>query len=413
MTTLTSPAVNPAQRSRSGLIGQTLGHPLASFHLVIAIGAVLIGFGVVMVSSASSVVAQSNYGDAYHFGKRQLLFALIGLVLAWLLSRLGSDWLRRLAWPALALAMVLLMLSILTPLGVEVSGNRNWLRFGPSWTQFQPSEFAKLALIVLGARLLADRRRDLNDMRQWFGFLAAGGLLAGLVLFQKDLGTASVIGLMVLGMAFMAGAPARLLGAVLIVVAAGVGILTRIQPNRMNRIAAWLHPSSDPLGANYQPNHGLYALASGGWWGQGLGASKQKWGLLSASHTDYILAVIGEELGLAGSLTVIFLFFALGYLGLRVALRSDDPFNRVVAVGVAVWFSVQAFINIAVVLRLSPVLGVTLPLVSYGGSSLIATTMGLGLLVGCARAEPEAQRALAERRIGSGRVTSVFSRGRQ
>ncbi|MDR1213372.1 MAG: putative lipid II flippase FtsW [Propionibacteriaceae bacterium] len=410
MTTLPSPTVDTAQRAKGGLISQTLGHPLASFHLIIAIGAVLVGFGVVMVASASSVIAQSNFGDAYHYGKRQLQFALAGLVLAWLLSRLTTKWLRRLAWPSLALALALLMLSILTPLGVEVSGNRNWLRFGPA--QFQPSEFAKLALIVFGAHLLANRRKALDDMRQWLGFLAAGGLVAGLVLFQKDLGTASVIGLMVLGMAFMAGAPGRLLGAVLIVVAAGVGILTRIQPNRMNRIAAWLNPASDPLGANYQPNHGLYALASGGWWGQGLGASKQKWGLLSASHTDYILAIIGEELGLAGTLTVIFLFFALGYLGLRVALRSDEPFNRLVAVGVAVWFSVQALINIAVVLRLSPVLGVTLPLVSYGGSSLIATIMGLGLLVGCARAEPEARRALAERRIGSGRVTSVFSRGR-
>ncbi|MDR1388108.1 MAG: putative lipid II flippase FtsW [Propionibacteriaceae bacterium] len=410
-TTLPSPAPTDAQRPRNTLIGQTLGHPLADFHLVVAIGAVLIGFGIVMVSSASSVTAQAMFGDPYHFGKRQTLFALVGLAAAWLLSRLDSRLLRRLAWPALALAMVLLMLTF-TSLGVEVSGNRNWLRFGPSWTQFQPSEFAKLALIVWGARFLADRRQWLDDMRQWFAFLLAGGLVAGLVLFQKDLGTASVIGLMILGTIFMAGAPARLVLAIGALAAAGVGLLSLLQPYRMHRLSAWLRPDSDPMGANYQPNHGLYALASGGWWGQGLGASKQKWGLLTASHTDYILAIVGEELGLAGTLTVIFLFFALGYLGLRVAMRSEDHFLRFVATGVTIWFVCQAVVNIAVVFRLSPVLGVTLPLVSYGGSSLIATTMGIGLLVGCARQEPEASRALAERRVGSGRVTSIFGRRR-
>jgi len=178
--------------------------------------------------------------------------------------------------------------------------------------------------------------------------------------------------------------------------------------NRMSRILGFFDPAADIEGVNQQPLRGIYALASGGWWGLGLGQSKQKWGMLAAAHTDYVFAIIGEELGLVGSAATIGLFAILGYAALRIAKRSDDAFSRNLSVGIGAWFVLQAMVNIAVVLRLVPVMGVTLPLVSYGGSSLLATIATVGLLVACARNEPAARRVLARRKQpAKARVTTV------
>ena len=378
-------------------ISAALDHPLFDYHLVIAASAVLLCLGLLMVISSSSVIAAAQTGNPYYFGERQLIFAVIGLMGAAVLALLPEKVLRGLSLPALLMAIVLIILTF-TPLGVSVAGNNNWVSLGPSWTQFQPSEFAKLAIILWGAKDLAARRKHLNDIRQWLVYILASFTIVGLVVLQKDQGTAMVMAAMVILVLIAAGAPWRLLVGLIGMAAAGVVGLIIIQPYRMDRIWAFLNPDTDLLGMNLQPRRSIYALASGGWFGQGLGSSRQKWGLLAEAHTDYIFAIIGEELGLLGTLTVIALFVALAWAGIRIGSRSSSPFYRLVAMGVVAWFTVQAFVNIAVAIRAIPVMGVTLPMISYGGSSLMANLFAVGLLAGCARREPEAERVFLSRK---------------
>jgi cell division protein FtsW len=383
-----------------------MDHPLFDYRLLIVVAAVLLCLGLLMVISSSSVIAAATYQDPYYFGKRQLIFAGIGLLGAFFLSRCSEKLVRYVAWPALFLAALLIVLTIFTPLGIDVAGNRNWMSFGPSWTQFQPSEFAKLAIIIWGANDLANKRRVLVDMRQWLTYLCATLLLVGLVLIQKDAGTAMVMAAIIIIVMVAVGAPWRLLAGFGISAVGAMAIMVLLEPYRMQRILAFLRPDSDPLGYNLQARRGIYALASGGWFGQGLGSSRQKWGLLTEAHTDYIFAIIGEELGLLGTLTVILLFLILTAVGLRIALKSKSLFSKYVAIGVVAWFAAQAFANIAVAIRLIPVLGIPLPMISYGGSSLMANLFALGLLAGCARREPHAAQVFLTRKAKP-KVTTI------
>ncbi|HEY8662633.1 MAG TPA: putative lipid II flippase FtsW [Propionibacteriaceae bacterium] len=407
MTVLTSPRTVRTESRNKGLIRHALDTPLASLYLVLTTTGLLIGLGVLMVLSASSVYAEVNYGDPYYFAKRQVMFLVIGLGAAWLLTRVSPRLLRSLGWPALIITLILLMLTF-TPLGVTVNGNRNWVQFGSSWTRLQPSEFAKLALLLWGADQLTRKEKLLDRPKELVPYLMFSGAVIGLVLLQKDVGTAMVLSLMVSLVLFLAGTPLRLL----VAGASGAGLLiagmTVFSPNRMSRIIGFLNPTSDSEGINAQPLQAMYALASGGWWGVGLGNSKQKWGMLVEAHSDYVFAVIGEEFGLVGTIVVIFLFAVLVATAFRIAARSDNPFCRHVSAGIGAWFLIQAALNMAVVLRLLPVVGVTLPFVSYGGSSLLATMAAVGLLVSCARQEPAARKVLARRRGASkARVTAV------
>jgi len=407
MTVLTSPRTVRTESRNKGLIRHALDTPLASLYLVLTTTGLLIGLGVLMVLSASSVYAEVNYGDPYYFAKRQVMFLVIGLGAAWLLTRVSPRLLRSLGWPALIITLILLMLTF-TPLGVTVNGNRNWVQFGSSWTRLQPSEFAKLALLLWGADQLTRKEKLLDRPKELVPYLMFSGAVIGLVLLQKDVGTAMVLSLMVSLVLFLAGTPLRLL----VAGASGAGLLiagmTVFSPNRMSRIIGFLNPTSDSEGINAQPLRAMYALASGGWWGVGLGNSKQKWGMLVEAHSDYVFAVIGEEFGLVGTIVVIFLFAVLVATAFRIAARSDNPFCRHVSAGIGAWFLIQAALNMAVVLRLLPVVGVTLPFVSYGGSSLLATMAAVGLLVSCARQEPAARKVLARRRSASkARVTAV------
>lgn len=407
MTVLTSPRTVRTESRNKGLIRHALDTPLASLYLVLTTTGLLIGLGVLMVLSASSVYAEVNYGDPYYFAKRQVMFLVIGLGAAWLLTRVSPRLLRSLGWPALIITLILLMLTF-TPLGVTVNGNRNWVQFGSSWTRLQPSEFAKLALLLWGADQLTRKEKLLDRPKELVPYLMFSGAVIGLVLLQKDVGTAMVLSLMVSLVLFLAGTPLRLL----VAGASGAGLLiagmTVFSPNRMSRIIGFLNPTSDSEGINAQPLRAMYALASGGWWGVGLGNSKQKWGMLVEAHSDYVFAVIGEEFGLVGTIVVIFLFAVLVATAFRIAARSGNPFCRHVSAGIGAWFLIQAALNMAVVLRLLPVVGVTLPFVSYGGSSLLATMAAVGLLVSCARQEPAARKVLARRRSASkARVTAV------
>lgn len=381
-----------------GWLRSVLDRPMTSYQLVLGSVALLLILGLMMVLSASSVSAYVNFhGDSYYYLKRQALFVAAGIIAAVVMMRIPISALRALSWIGVGLALVLLTLTY-TPLGQTINGNQNWLYLGSATFAIQPAEFAKLAMIVWGADVLTRKQRLLDrPMHLLVPYLPVSGLLILLVVFQGDAGTAVVMAAIVAGVLFIVGAPMRVLGLLGGAGALGVIGLFVTSPNRMRRLAAFLNPAADLNGANDQANAGLEAIASGGWWGVGLGASRQKWGSLPEAHTDFIFAVLGEEFGLFGSLVVLGLFLVLGYAGIRIATRSDDPFARYVAGGITTWFMVQALINLAVVLRLLPIAGVPLPLVSYGGSSLIANMLAVGLLLGCARREPAARKVLAKR----------------
>lgn len=383
------------QRRRTGLVVEWLAHPQASFYLVLIPTVVLLALGVVMVLSASSVYAFTQWHDAYYFVKRQLVFLALGGAMAVVLVRLSPSRLKLVAWGLLAGSLLLQLLTF-TPLGHSMNGNTNWVHFG-TWFGVQPSELAKLAIVMWGADVLARKHKKLSDPRHLLvPFLPVSLLLIALVVLQDDLGTGMIMGALVLLTLWYVGASPKVILGLIATVGAGVVVMVFASQNRMNRIFGFFNPSLDTYGVNHQPAKAIYALATGGWWGVGLGAGRQKWSGLVESHTDYVLAVIGEELGLVGTLIVLALFLALGYAGFRIALRSDDRFCRYLAAGITSWFMVQALLNIAVVLRLVPVLGVPLPLLSYGGSALMANLMALGVLLACARNEPDA-RAYAKR----------------
>jgi cell division protein FtsW len=386
-----------ARSSTAAWLRTVLDRPMTSYHLVLGSSAILLALGLLMVLSASSVSAYVNHRDSYYFVKRQAIFLGIGVVGAFVIMKLSQNTLRVLSWFGIALAMILLILTY-TPLGISVQGNRNWLYIGSESYAIQPSEFAKLAMIIWGADLLARKQRLLDQPKHLLiPYLPVCGVLILLVVFQGDAGTAVVMAAIVAGVLWIVGAPLRVLGALSAAGLAGVIALFASSPVRMRRLTAFLDPSAHLNGANDQANAGMYAIASGGWWGVGLGASRQKWGSLPEAHTDFIFAVMGEELGLFGSLIVLALFGVLGYAGLRVASRSDDEFSRYAAGGVIVWFIVQSLINLAVVLRMIPIAGVPLPLLSYGGSALISSLLAIGVLLSCARREPAARKLLDRR----------------
>ena len=383
-----------AKPGRLDWIKITLDKPLASFHLVLASAGMLVALGLMMVLSSSSVYARQMTDDAYYYFKRQAVFLVVGLIAAFVVTKMSRPMLRVLGWVALFVSAGLLILTY-TSLGREVNGNRNWLELGHPLLTLQPSEFAKLAMIIWAADVLARKDKLLDQPKHLLiPFLPVTGLMVLLVVFQGDAGTAVVMAAIVAGILWIVGAPMRIFLTLGVVGAAGVVGLFVTSPNRMTRLLAFLNPGTDIDGSNLQATVAMHGIASGGWWGVGLGASRQKWGSLPEAHTDFIFAVIGEELGLFGSLAVLAMFLVLGYAGLRIAARSDQKFYRYLAAGVTSWFMFQALFNLGVVLRMLPIAGVPLPLLSYGGSALMANVVAVGLLIACARNEPAARRLL-------------------
>ena len=373
-----------------------LARPLTSYYLLLGASALLLTIGLIMVFSASSVYAFENYDqDSYAVVVKQLTWVAIGLPCAWVAGHLPQRWIRRLAWPGYFVSLGLLLLTSL--FGVTRNGNTNWLAFGP--IQIQPSEIAKLALVLWAAHVYANKDRRLGNLHQVMMPVLPGMLVAtGLVILGHDLGTALVLFAILLGMLWVVGAPARMFALSFLVITVFAGALAAADPERLTRITTFTDPMRDYNSAGWQPAHGLFALSSGGLFGQGIGASQQKWGNLPEAHTDFIFAVLGEELGLVGTLLVIGLFLTIAYAAIRVARRTKDPFVRYMTFGIVVWIIGQMMINVGMVLALLPVIGIPLPLVSYGGSALVPSLVALGLLVGFARREPEAARALAQRK---------------
>jgi cell division protein FtsW len=300
---------------------------------------------------------------------------------------------KRLALPVLGVALVLQTLVLFV--GTNVKGNQNWLRLGP--VGIQPSELVKLGLVLFGGFILAKKKDSLTQvMHVAIPYLfPAGALALGLVVLGGDLGTGIVIAAIIAATLYAAGIPGKWFAAVggAALVAATYLIVT--SPHRLSRFDVWLGRDTDPFGAARQPMQGRFALAEGGWWGLGLGASREKWQWLSEPHNDFIFAIIGEELGLPGTLMVLALFGALAYACYRIVVRSSDLFVRLATAGIMGWLIVQALVNIGSVIGLVPVVGVPLPLVSSGGSSLVTTMGALGILMSFARSEPGCAEALA------------------
>jgi cell division protein FtsW len=396
-----TPAAAPAGRSR-GAAGRprVLDRPLTSYYLVLGVSGILVGVGLVMVLSASSVTSYRTFGSSYTLFNRQAVWALVGAALLLAGSRLPARAWRLLAYPMLLASVALLLLVFMPGLGVEVNGNQNWVYFGGPF-RLQPSEAAKLAILLWGADLLTRKERLLVQWKHLIvPLVPVAAVVIALVLMGGDLGTGLVLIGVVGALLFFAGAPLRLFGGLLAVAVLLVTWLAMSAEYRVDRLESWLNPFADYRNSGWQAARGIFALATGGWWGLGLGASREKWGTLPAAHTDFIFAVIGEELGLLGSIGVLVLFLTLGYAGFRIASRSSDGFVRLAAAAATFWLVLQATMNIGAVLGLVPITGITLPLVSYGGSSLLPTMLALGMLLSFARAEPGAQAALLAQRRG-------------
>ncbi len=377
-----------------------LDRPLTSYYVLLGASALLLTIGLIMVLSASSIYSYKFHdGDSYAVVRRQLMWVVIAIPCAFLASRLRLSLVRRFAWLGLLVSMVLLALVRVPGLGHTVNGNTNWLGIGP--LMIQPAEVAKLAIVLWAAHIYARKEKRLGSLHHVMVPVVPGiGAVIVLVLLGRDLGTALVLVAILLAMLWVVGAPGRLFSIMFSVMAVAALYLATTSQHRVDRIKTFTDPFKDFQHAGWQPAHGLYALATGGVFGEGIGASRQKWGDLPEAHTDFIFAVLGEELGLVGTLLVIGLFLAIAYAAVRVATRATDPFVRYFIFGVVVWLLGQMIINVGMVLTLFPVIGIPLPLLSYGGSALVPSLVALGLVIGFARQDPEAARALAQRKKG-------------
>ncbi len=353
---------------------------------LVAVVSVLTVMGLVMVLSASSVQAIRQYGSPWVYFERQVLWVAVGVAVLVVCAKLDYRVWRRFSGPLVGLALVLLVLVLVPGVGVLVDGSSRWI--GTGSFRIQPSEFMKLALVLFGADLLARRA---GRTRQWARAvrpLIIVFFLAGLlVMKQPDMGTTLVLASIAFGLLFAAGTKVRTLAVLFTLSAAGAFLLGIAEPYRRARLLSFLDPWAHRSDQGYQVVQSLVGLGSGHLWGVGLGASRAKWGFLPNAHTDFIFAIIGEELGLIGSLLVVGLFGALAFLGIRTAARAPDRFGRFLAVGITCWIVSQAFINIGAVIGLLPVTGLPLPFVSFGGSSLVIVMAATGLLLSVAARE--------------------------
>jgi cell division protein FtsW len=359
----------------------------------------LLFIGMVMILSASTTVSYKQFNNQYIIFLRQLMFASIGIVIMMAISRLPKIFFFRWAKVALWISIVLLVLVLIPSIGISVAGQRNWISlWGPF--RLQPSEIAKLTLIVWGSVVLSKQIR--SKITTWQNLLVpvfpVGAIIAVLVILEGDLGTALILGPILLSLFYAIGAPVKLFTWSAMAGLLGILLLSIQESYRIQRFLSWINPSAENQDAGWQVTHGKYALASGGWTGIGLGASKEKWGWLPAAHTDFIFAVVGEELGLVGTLIVLALIGTIAYVALTLARKTNDLFTKLIATSVMAWIVVQSIINVGAVLGLLPVTGVPLPLVSYGGSSLVFTMSAIGVLMAVLRAEPNVKAELKKKK---------------
>ena len=386
--------VDPARRIKN---------PAAPFYALVISVALLSLIGVIMVFSASSIYALDTKGFAGAVFIRQLVFLLISIPMAIFMARLSLRTWKNLARFGLVLSIIILLALRIPGVGKSVNGNTNWISLGV--VDVQPSELAKFLLILWSSQLLASRLSAGFIRFNVLALIAPGFIVvSALIMWGRDLGTASVIMAILGGLLFVSGIPLRLIGTLVASGAIALGFFIVTAPYRAARWSVFLNPFDPEQYKNegWQPAHSLLGLASGGIFGVGLGGSRQKWGNLPEAHTDFIFAVIGEELGLIGTLFILGLLVTLIYSILRISMISEDSFTRFACAGIASWIAIQSVLNIGSALSLLPVVGVTLPLVSYGGSALIATYMGIGFVASSALRNPviisEIRRAVTKRR---------------
>jgi cell division protein FtsW len=340
----------------------------------------LLSAGVVMVYSASAIVAADRFHDPYFFLKKQLFWALIGAGAMWVALRVDYRWLEKVVVPALVVAGVLLVLVLIPPIGQAINGTRRWIRLGV--VSFQPAELAKLALVVYLAAFLARKRGAMEDFRTGaLPPLLVAGAMAGLVLAQPDLGNCLTLIALTFGLLYLAGSPIKHLAWVAAPAVPLLVMAVWMAPYRMRRITAFLDPWADPRGSGFQIIQSWLALGNGGLLGQGIGGSRQKLFYLPESHTDFIFAILGEELGFVGGLAIVALFAVLIWRGLRIGLRAPDAFGSYLALGITVLLATQTLVNLGVVTGLLPTKGLPLPFISFGGSALLMTMLATGVLL--------------------------------
>ncbi|AHI02931.1 cell division protein FtsW [Corynebacterium falsenii DSM 44353] len=372
-----------------------LGRPQTNYYMLLLVSFVLVAFGLVMVQSSSMVVSYAQDSSAFAEFLKQAAIVFVGLIGMWFAMRLRPTTIQMLAPWMLAIAFVLLIAVLFIGVGGEEVGSNSWIRLGP--VGVQPSEAAKLALAVWGATVVSKAMRQTHRFNSVLGpFLTVSAAILALVLLQKDLGMMLTVGIVVVAIMFFSGVNSRALLAALAVIAV-TGIASIVaQSFRSARISTWLStlrlnfPDSTTQGSAYQSYQGILSLSDGGLTGAGLGQSRAKWFYLPEAKNDFIFAVIGEELGILGTIGVVVLFALLGWFGIRTAMAQVDPFLRLLAATLTVGIVAQAFYNMGYVVGFFPMTGVQLPLISAGGSSAIITLVSLGLLCNCARHEPAA-----------------------
>jgi cell division protein FtsW len=350
--------------------------------LLLVVVAILVVIGLGATLSASSVVGIEQSGDSLLFFKRQVVWVGLGSIVLLIAARFPYEWLRRLAVPILVTAVAGLLAVLLV--GVTTGGAKRWLVLGP--ITLQPSEYAKFAVVVFLAMIMAKKERLLSDFLHFVVPVAVSlGVVSALVMLQPDLGTTLIIGAAALAVLVASAAPLRYVLVTALAGAATALLLAYSSPYRWQRITSFLNPWADQLGSGFQVVQSYLALGTGGIFGVGLGASRARWSFLPNAHTDFIFAIIGEETGFAGGVVIFALFAVFGIVGLAIAFRAPDRFSQLLATGLVVWISAQALVNIGGVIGVLPVTGITLPFVSVGGSAMLTTMGTVGVLINIAR----------------------------
>ena len=368
----------------------------SGYFVLLFLMGVFCAFGLMMVLSSSSVDSLRIYGSSWVFFKRQVIWIILGAIALYSTLRIDYQFWRKWRMPLLAVSAGLLFIVLIPGIGIKVSGSRRWLGMGA--LNMQPSELAKFAMLVFAADLLARRQHLLSDWR--VGLAPVGAVFLGfafLIMLEPDMGTTMVMGAVTVSVLFVSGIPLKYLARGGAGVVAAATFLAIVEPYRRARLLSFTHPFDDAAGGGYQVVQSIIGIGSGGLTGVGLGASKSKWGFLPNAHTDFIFAIIAEELGLIGAVVVVGMFIAFACVGIRTATRAPDQFGALLAAGITSWVVFQAFLNLGAVIGVLPVTGVPLPFLSQGGSSLVVLMAATGILANVAK---QGEMAPSRKRVG-------------